>query len=124
MFAARETIEAIFDWRFVGRRAQLDRREPLRSLGSKSIVNREIAAGPYEFVNELRLRHELAIGVDVEDGFFMGGKLMADEIGLGIRKIVGSSNADRAVNGGHLVYGVGQPKFLARRNQAFCLWEI
>jgi hypothetical protein len=57
-------------------------------------VDREIAAGPYELVNEHRLGDKLAISVNVEDGLFVQVELMANEICLRIRKIISPVNAD------------------------------
>jgi hypothetical protein len=47
-------------------------------------VDREIAAGSYELVDEHRPGDKLAVGIHVENGLFVRAELMANKIGLGI----------------------------------------
>jgi len=64
---AGKTVVAIGGRRHFGARPALNGKKPVRIHIGEPVIDREIAARPYQIANELGSRPEFAIGVEIED---------------------------------------------------------
>jgi len=121
---AGKMVVAIGDRRLFGAGPALNGKKPVRIRVGEPVIDREIAAGPYQLTDESGLAQEFAIGVKIEDGLVVRRHEMANEIGFRIRKILGASGADRAMHRGHLVDRIRQSELLARSRQTCRFFDV